>query len=234
MTLYGDDRNKLSVPFVRPEDETLFKNLCTTHVPVETKELKATAAPFTPTEFKPKVEVAPQALASAISEKIEQAVKAPVSEREPQSVSALEPQPTLPETADLDRASSVKSMTITTAPEPEKTSQSIESAPQVDGKTPSDTSNRDSPVGIWGPWRQNPITAEPPSTESTSGYQRAARSGRSMKVLKPSSSKSISSIAAPMRPTAAPRTSTPYEIPPEIRRKSQVESTPLKWESKRL
>ena len=49
MTLYGDDRNKLSVPFVRPEDEAIFKNLRTA---VIAPELKATAPPFTPTEQK--------------------------------------------------------------------------------------------------------------------------------------------------------------------------------------
>ncbi|TVY55926.1 hypothetical protein LSUE1_G009525, partial [Lachnellula suecica] len=54
MTLYGDDRNKLSVPFVRPEDEASFKHLSTANILPERTELKATAAPFTPTDSKPK------------------------------------------------------------------------------------------------------------------------------------------------------------------------------------
>jgi hypothetical protein len=241
MTLYGTDRNKLSVPFVRPEEESLFKNLCTTHLPVETKELKATAAPFTPTEAKPKVEVAPQALASALSAKIDEAVKV-VPEQDPRLESTIDSQSSLPQvsTADttgLNGVSNDKSTTSTAAPDPEKQPHSAEPEPlQIDAKISSDSNHRDSPVGIWGSWRQNPVTTETPSADSIGGYQRAARSSRSMKVLKPSSSKSISSIAAPIRPPSAIRPAAVYEPPTssETRRKSQVDNTPLKWESKRV
>jgi hypothetical protein len=240
MTLYGSDRNKLSVPFVRPEDEILFKNLCTTHLPVETKELKATAAPFTPTEVKPKVEVAPQALASALSERIEQIVKV-IPEQDSRPVPTVEPRYSLPpvlvaDVASLNGVSDDRSTTSTTAPDTDKPPHPAEPALlQMDGKASADSNQRDSPVGIWGSWRQNPVTTETPYADSTSSYQRAARSSRSMKVLKPSSSKSISSMAAPIRTSPAIRPAAPYDSPPtELRRKSQVDNTPLKWESKRV
>lgn len=50
MALNGDDGNRLSVPFVRPEDESVFKNIVTGHVAPQKISLKGTAAPFTPAE----------------------------------------------------------------------------------------------------------------------------------------------------------------------------------------
>ncbi|KAI1822939.1 TMP-TENI-domain-containing protein [Xylaria intraflava] len=46
MTLYSSDREKLSVPFVRPEDNTAFKNIRTMAIFAEKPKLNATARPF--------------------------------------------------------------------------------------------------------------------------------------------------------------------------------------------
>ncbi|KAF4634217.1 hypothetical protein G7Y89_g3889 [Cudoniella acicularis] len=247
MTLYGDDRNKVSVPFVRPEDENLFKNLSTVNLTPEKNELKATAPAFTPTESKPKIEVAPDALASALSSGTEQISKIRQTEQGPLSASTTEPQSpfTSISASDLpgsDRGPSAKLGAATTnAQSDSEKSQSTENiAPEhelSDIRVSSDSSRRDSSVGIWGSWRQGSMNGSENGreAETASGYQRATRGGRSMKILKPSS-KSISSTT-PVRSTS--RTGAAYEPAPpprqsgEIRRKGQVENVPLRWEAKR-
>jgi hypothetical protein len=235
MTLYSDDRNKLSVPFVRPEDESTFRNLCTTNIAPERNELKATAPPFTPTELKSKAETTPEVASTAIFNNTEQKATAeeqPKPPPEPQSpsvsISASEP-------TTRDRASSMRSTAglngniSDSEKHPDSTAE-----PQTSETTSSDSTRRESAPGIWGSWRQASSSINGSETESTSGYQRATRGGRSMKVLKPS--KPISSTPSiPSRSTSSART---YEPPPtrpsgEIRRKSQVENVPLKWEPKR-
>ncbi|TVY48435.1 Isoamyl acetate-hydrolyzing esterase-like protein [Lachnellula occidentalis] len=237
MTLYGDDRNKLSVPFVRPEDEATFKNLCTANILPERNELKATAASFTPTESKPKVEVAHDT-PSALSNKIQ---PMDPSQRDPLSASTVEPRsPFTPistsESNAPDQASSVKAENHpSNLSDSEKSHRTESAATEPDPRYSSDSNRRESAPGIWGSWRQgsNNVAENSKEAETTSGYQRATRGGRSMKVLKPSS-KTISSATAPTRSIS--RTGTPYEPPAqgEIRRERQVEKVPLRWESKRI
>lgn len=237
MTLYSDDRNKLSVPFVRPEDESTFKNLCTTNVAPERNELKATAPPFMPTESKTKGETAPEAIATSIDKDIEEKAAAPeqpkpnVEQQSPSnSIAASEP-------TTRDRASSLWSTAGPNgnASDSEKQHDALAAEPQASENANSDSNRRESAPGIWGSWRQASASINGSETESTSGYQRATRGGRSMKVLKPS--KSISSTSSvPSRSTSSART---YEPPPparpsaEIRRKIQAESPSLQWEPKR-
>lgn len=158
MTLYGDDRNKLSVPFVRPEDESTFKNLCTTNVPPERNELKATAAPFTPTESKPKVDVAPETLATALVNKIQTSKPKPL-EYAPPSASTAEPQsPFTPISSsetnalDHDQTPTVKTGTLATTNTHSETSQSHrpEPDPEPQSRTSTDSTRRESAPGIWG------------------------------------------------------------------------------------
>ncbi len=52
MTFYGNDRDKLAVPFVRPEDDSLFKTLSTSSMLSEKPRLNATAAEFVSGEAK--------------------------------------------------------------------------------------------------------------------------------------------------------------------------------------
>ncbi|KAE8446790.1 hypothetical protein EG329_011567 [Mollisiaceae sp. DMI_Dod_QoI] len=239
MTLFGDDRNKLSVPFVRPEDDNVFKNLCTTNIPPEKNELKATAAPFTPTESKPKVEPTPDAIANALSNNVERIQKV---QQQPKPL----PEPESPFTSTFasevlsrGRASSMKSVAGASGSvtDSEKQQDSPAAEPDASDTTNSDSARRESTAGIWGSWRQAGASMNGSETESTSGYQRATRGGRSMKVLKPS--KPLSSApSAPSRSTSAARTGTAYEPPPPPRasgerRKSQVENMPLRWEPKR-
>ncbi|CAK7213748.1 hypothetical protein SCUCBS95973_001904 [Sporothrix curviconia] len=46
LSVYSSDREKLSVPFVRPENDALFKNLCTVSIVPTRPKLNATAAEF--------------------------------------------------------------------------------------------------------------------------------------------------------------------------------------------
>ncbi|CAK7238742.1 MAG: hypothetical protein STHCBS139747_000160 [Sporothrix thermara] len=46
MSVYSSDREKLNVPFVRPENDALFKNLCTVSIVPTRPKLNATAAEF--------------------------------------------------------------------------------------------------------------------------------------------------------------------------------------------
>lgn len=255
MTLYGDDRNKLSVPFVRPEDENLFKNLGTTNVPSERNELKATAPPFTLTESRPKVEPTPDAVNSALTRKIDQCNKdkGNSSDQEQRSGPSTEPpSPFVPtftsEATSRTRASSVKSTEANSNTSESEKQRRVESIAQesepLDPGASADSARRESSGGIWGSWRQANGTAGS-ENESTSGYQRATRGGRNMKVLKPS--KAISSSASATvttRSSSSARTGAAYEPAParssgETRRKSQsqpggVENVPLRWESKRV
>jgi hypothetical protein len=236
MTLYGDDRNKLSVPFVRPEDENLFKNLCTTNVLPERNELKATAIPFTPVDQKPKEEVS-----GAGSEP--PSINGDQNES-PDSQSQLSPTAAAPSYLSQS-APSEKSV---------PSDQSLEARNEqgaqkddidrlrnsVDSSENTEHSRRESSGGIWSSWRKDSTSAltNDASKDTTGNYQRAGRGGRSMKVLKPS--KSLTTNAS--RSSSGARTGAAYEPVPRIssesRRKSQVATVdgngaPLRWEAKR-
>lgn len=241
MTLYGDDRNKLSVPFVRPEDEGLFKDLCTMNTPAEKIELKATALPFMPIDINSKTpdnstEPANILPAGAFEKSVK--IKSPPEEdeqqgRQPAGTGKVEP-------VTRGRTSSVKSTSATTS-DPFSDSEKPYQERNLSDLSSSDQSRREQPNGLsWGSWR-NGSTSNTES-ETTSGYQKAIRGGgRSMKVLKPGSSKASS--AAPTSSTRSTSTSTrtasSYEPPPpprlagEARRKSHAENTPLRWDNQR-
>ena len=246
MVLYGDDRNKLSVPFVRPEDENMFKNLMTTNVLPEKNELKATAPAFTPTESKPKIEPTPDAVRSALAAGTESVA----SSSSHKILTPIEPESPFNATFVTngnarERASSVKSTNAVmtgSVSDSEKQRASENSVIESDPSdtTASDSARRESSGGIWGSWRQSG-SINGSETESTSGYQRATRGVRSMKVLKPSSKPAATAPTVPSRSTSAARTNTTYDPPAtrpsgEFRQKSQAsgtENVPLRWDAKR-
>ena len=250
MTLYGDDRNKLSVPFVRPEDENLFKNLGTTNVLSERNDLKATAPAITPTESKSEVEPTPDAVTSPLMNKVDPVDKSNTSDQDSRSGPSTDPPSPFisnfaPEVTSRTRASSAKSTGAngnTSESERQRAAESTtqESEP-LDSGASADSARRESSGGIWGSWRQG-NGSNGSENESTSGYQRATKGGRSMKVLKPS--KAVSTASGPSRSSSAARTGAAYEPAPsrpsgETRRKSQsqpcgVEIVPLRSEAKRV
>ncbi|PBP17838.1 ubiquitin carboxyl-terminal hydrolase 19 [Diplocarpon rosae] len=248
MVLYGDDRNKLSVPFVRPEDENVFKNLQTANVTPEKNELKATAPAFTPTESRSKGESTPDTVSSALAGGVEDANGTDSDKSHAAAPTDSQSSNTSASGSHLNihgRASSLKSggvgsngsmtdsekqhMAETPATEPEPSDSATES------------NRREASGGIWGSWRQAG-SMNGSETESTSGYQRATRGGRSMKVLKPS--KPIATAAAvPSRPTSVARTGPIYEPSPSARTSGELgrrshaagaENGPLRWETRRV
>jgi hypothetical protein len=245
MTLYGDDRNKLSVPFVRPEDENLFKNLGTSHVTPEKNELKATAATFTPTDSKPKVEPTGDAVKAALAAKPDQEDQPKVDLDQHQSVpQSLFTSVPASDMHSLDHTLGAKSSDYGNVSDLEQhhTADGNASGPEgLDLACPSDPTRRESIGGIWGSWRQSTSNGSENGrdSESSSGYQRPTRGGRNMKVLKPLKTLSSSS-GAPVRSSS--RTSATYEPAPslssgEIRRKTKpsgTENIPLRWEAKRM
>ncbi|CAK7223501.1 hypothetical protein SEUCBS140593_005257 [Sporothrix eucalyptigena] len=52
LSVYSSEREKLSVPFVRPENDALFKNLCTVSIVPNRPKLNATAAEFVSSDAK--------------------------------------------------------------------------------------------------------------------------------------------------------------------------------------
>ncbi|KAH7412984.1 hypothetical protein BKA64DRAFT_692224 [Cadophora sp. MPI-SDFR-AT-0126] len=250
MVLYGDDRNKLSVPFVRPEDENMFKNLMTTNVLPEKNELKATAPSFTPTESKPSIEPTPDAISSALAAGAESVASSsshkiltPTEFESPFNASFVTNGNPRERASSVKLANAVVNGSVTES-EKHRTLESVAIEPESSDPTTSDSARRESSGGIWGSWRQSgSITGS--ETESTSGYQRATRGARSMKVLKPSSKPAATAATAPavpIRSTSAARTNTTNDPPPpsrpsaELRRRSQAsgtENVPLRWEGKR-
>lgn len=243
MTIYADDRNKLSVPFVRPEDDSAFKNICTTNVIREKVSLKGTAAPFTPADKK----MSPTKPVEAV----------PVEPETPSELNrGRKPASSLPP---IETAHSPKD----TEKSPTATKTPVESKPKLNGRPKENSStaesdstastskqplsghsgNRDSIGGIWSSWRVDKTSgADTEATKdstSTSGYNKPGRGIRSMKVLKPSS-KTPATNGLGRSVSGGTRTGHSYEPAPasplddgHLRRKSTVEANAaLRWDKK--
>ncbi|GJN77349.1 hypothetical protein PLIIFM63780_000839 [Purpureocillium lilacinum] len=209
MALYGSERDRLQVPFVRPEDENMFRHICTANMAPEKPRLNANATPFVAGDGHPAT--------SEVVSNGARAVRQEVIARPRSSGSDSRPDPHKPAT--VSGASDAGG-------ESDKTGRDAADATDSehggkDGSNTSETSRRESSTstGIWGSWRQGAGAGPDGSQRETgplSGYQPAARSSRNMKVLKPLKSSSTSA-----------RTGASYEppLPPksvETRRKSQV------------
>jgi len=254
MTLYGDDRNRLSVPFVRPEDESVFKNLYTTNVIRDKVGLKGTAAPFTPADQMAKTSSSSdppgngaEPSTPAVERGRSNAIPSPLDIPPQKSVDCGE------SLSDLHKDSSPKTVSVSNKSLPEyldsKSSsrdireerakfKNLDTKPTTNGET----NHRESVGGIWGSWRSGGISGNDnealKDNVSTSGYNRPGHGGRGMKVLKPSK------VAQNSRSSSGPRAAHTYEPPPhspledsQPRRKSQISLTDsnasLRWEPKR-
>ncbi|TGO08337.1 hypothetical protein BTUL_0214g00240 [Botrytis tulipae] len=249
MTLFGDDRNKLSVPFVRPEDELLFKNLCTANIPPERNELKATALPFTPSEQRSKIEPtnAGDVVDGSRADHVKSTGKDDQSESvtNPQTSSAATSSSPVHSTPPMLEAEiyTKRSGSTSDSENLHKSDQGVADANKVESTNAADALKRETSIGTWGSWRQGstPLNADH-NSDSTSGYQRAVRGGRSMKVLKPSKSISSPTNLAANRSSSGARTGASYEPAPsrsmaDLKRKDQPNGTDksqLRWEPKRV
>ncbi|CAD6444932.1 00e710f2-5e23-469f-9950-15a5ff650ff5 [Sclerotinia trifoliorum] len=243
MTLFGDDRNKLSVPFVRPEDELLFKDLCIANIPPEKNELKATALPFTPSEQRSKIE--PTSPGDVIEGSRSDRVKLADSDSKSQISSATISSFPIHSNAPASEPDiSIKGNDSTSDLEKSyKSDQGVADANNVESMNAIGTPKRETTMGTWSSWRQGSTPLNPDhNSDSTSGYQKAVRGGRSMKVLKPSKSISSPSTLASNRSSSGARTGAAYEPAPlrsmaDLKRKDQPNGTDkqqLRWEPKRV
>lgn len=226
MTLYSRDRDKLSVPFVRPEDDSLFRFLATTNLVPEKPRLNASAPEFILNNTKSSSPPPAEAQNTDFQTSTEKDVKGDIGspglphDRDASFAPSSEHSESGGES---ERASRVKVNNNTEHSGSEK-----EVAPST-----TESARRDS-TGIWGSWRNSTTNGGggggsgsehgQRSENGLSGYQPAGRSR--MKVLKPSS-KSLNSSST--------RPGPPFEPPPattrsmhEHRRKSHggVESAP--------
>lgn len=214
MSLFGngDNRDRLSVPFVRPEDESIYKHIATVNVIPEKPRLNANAPEFVVGESRSQTVTLPEPAEMSV----------PQSEGEVSEV----PSPFSPMATQTGYQA--KSIDTSLPSDSGSERQQKEQAPSlVDGNTgkenasQSEEGRRDSAAGIWGSWRQVSTAGVDAAQRENglSGYQPAgSRSGRSMKILKPQKSVSL---------TTAARIGSTYETPSvprpsgEGRRKSQ-------------
>lgn len=200
MTLYSHDRDKLSVPFVRPEDDAIFKHLSTTNVVPDRPKLSASAP-----EFVADLKGAPQARGQDTEGTGEAMIQ--------------DSQETLsPEEIQLD--SVVKGDMPSNGSESGTDSDRLLKDPaelEPSGKenvSGSEGGRRESATGIWASWRQSGSVNGGEGRENgpLSGYQPAGRGTRNMKVLKPIKSGSSTSArtGASYEPAPPPRSSGEY------------------------
>ncbi|PKS11907.1 hypothetical protein jhhlp_001201 [Lomentospora prolificans] len=224
IVLYGNDRSKLTVPFVRPEDENAFKNICTVNLHPEKLRLNAAAAPFVSGDQKtPSHDETGDDLDGSVAEDLRKDLDVELNHH------AISPTTSVPPATANNRLVSAMhrgddEVDVSEKDLPKKSDASDTSgrdAPTSNGTDAQATEpRRETASGIWGSWRQGAANgAEAGQREGgpLSGYQPAGTRGRNMKVLKPLKSSSSSSA----------RTGASYEPPPpprgsgEQRRKSQ-------------
>ncbi|KFY42544.1 hypothetical protein V495_04461 [Pseudogymnoascus sp. VKM F-4514 (FW-929)] len=248
MTLYGDSREKLSVPFVRPEDENVFKNICTMNNSPEGVELKGAAPSFTPAgkESKPAppsrrhenegYDAPGEAMQSPDSNAVSLPSGPPRHEYEDGKF-ALDQQngfsPNLePVSFDNNPAASGA------GPTAGGTHAEGLNNGKADVKPPTnkENENRESVGGRWGSWRPKSDGETQKETVSASGYNKPGRGSRSMKVLKPSKVLQNGRSTSGARHVYEPPPGSPLEDD-ALRRKSQTSLTDSnassRWDSKK-
>lgn len=197
MVLYGTDRDKLRVPFVRPEDDDVFRHIYTVNSAPEKPKLNANAAPF---------------VLGDLSQSNDQDTRPSTPSEHDEEAEVQEPiSPTAPHIRGRRREND-RNGNGTDENKPPRDSSHGEGLSGKEEATGSESSRRASSSGIWGSWRQGPGGNEK-EIRSISGYQPAPRSGRGMKILK--TGKSSAKTGSSYEPPLPSRSS-------DGRRKSQV------------
>lgn len=222
MTLYGnEDRDRLQVPFVRPEDNAVFRNLCTTNVVPEKHKLNATATPFVLNNA--------QILAGATSPESNAQGDDSQGDVSPMASQAIpskghEPVDSVPDAAmGIDRVTDHVNGTH---------------MGDKEGAAVSSTEpRRESAIRIWGSWRHGASNGNDSAGEGglLSGYQPPSRGNRTMKVLRAQKAGSVSTkTGTSYEPASSAKAST------DGRRKSQPNlgengsSVGSRWDVKRV
>ena len=220
LTIFDDDRNKLSMPLVRPENAKLFQTLTTQNTQANNSGscVNGDERP-TATEQDP----------IAVDKVTHQAVVGDNPKQDP----ALNPR-------HMDSLEGAAATSVTSASsavggarkasiDPELSEDHLSSSQTSDnltnGTTP-DTPTRAENGNIWTSWRRDSLQngrSETASTNSASSYQRAGR-GRGMKVLKParlSTSRAASAAQGPVGFDALPPRSS--DVPRRNGQPSDIE-----------
>ncbi|KAL9135083.1 MAG: hypothetical protein Q9175_003735 [Cornicularia normoerica] len=207
LTLFDDDRNKLSVPLVRPENATVFQNLQTTIASETSLEsplanVSGPASEIFKTNGKTKEPHVELSLAKPDNQPEETKTQTSTNAMPPPAA----PSPSVigegrKRMADHGNSESTSSVLVNTDV---KDSESL-----TNGTTP-DTPTRSESSNVWGSWRRDSTQgtrADPLAAgSSNSSYQRTGR-GRGMKVLRPArlnTSRAISTQQQPVGFDAAP------------------------------
>lgn len=197
LTIFDDDRNKLSMPLVRPENARTFQTLMTRNYTTDSsngsninqKHIEETSAVDRNQATSGNNAQGSRANVEAQAEFVENNAPGPA-------------------TSSSSAVSGGREASIDQETSEDDTSYGQKSGSLANGTTP-DTPTRADSGSIWGSWRRDSIQngrSEPASAGSTSGYQRAGR-GRGMKVLKPArlnTSRSNSVAQPPVGFDAAP------------------------------
>ena len=188
LTLFDDDRNKLSVPLVRPENAFLFQNLQTMDardgsLDSSVADESAHTGEFAKSNAKA-MEPDSQPSAGAPDDQ-------PVESRPQSSIGPMGP-PTTSSTSVIGEGrkplaiSDTSDLTSST-----KASTNMKDSESLANGATSGTPTRTESGNVWGPsggaWRRESTTGarlDSASNPTSSGYQRPSR-GRGMKVLKP-------------------------------------------------
>lgn len=200
MVLYGDEQERLRVPFVRPEDENLFRNICTTSMAPGKPRLNANATPFILGGRGQSDQSAdgagPKAAAASHTVEHENGLGNRATSPHEQDA-ACHKSDERPTTSEHGGEADNSVTDMADSEHSNKDSSSISEASRRESSTST---------AIWGSWRHGigPASSDGPPREAgnLSGYQPAGRSGRNMKVLKPLKSSSTSA-----------RTGASYEPP---------------------
>ncbi|GAO16918.1 hypothetical protein UVI_02046430 [Ustilaginoidea virens] len=194
MVLYGNEQERVRVPFVRPEDENLFRYICTTNMTPGKPKLNANATPFVFGEGQSGNSIHPK-------------VASPAAQREKECVNQLESSDEI--AAEPNRGEARSRIPDHAADDADGNARDANGSEA--GTSEASRQEPSISAGIWGSWRHGTGTG-PDGTQreagNLGGYQPAGRSSRNMKVLKPLKSNSNSArTGASYEPALPPKSS---------------------------
>ena len=208
LTLFDDDRNKLSVPLVRPENATLFQNLQTmiaSDTSLESPLGNDSGLANESLSINGKVKEAHMEQSTGNLEDRPEETKT-------QSLTITMPPPAAPSPSVIGEGrKTIADRGITEATSSVVVNNDLKDSESLTNGTTPDTPTRSESSNIWGSWRRDSTQgtrADPLAAGSSSntGYQRAGR-GRGMKVLRPArlnTSRASSAQQQPVGFDAAP------------------------------
>ena len=182
LTLFDDERNKVSVPLVRPENAALFQNL-------QIRVMGTFISGHEQSEGSQAAE--PEILTCSKQEMPGSKSGTQAEEAKTQDTyrNMTSPTPSSPSVIGEGRKALNDQNNTDDASNAVKASVDLKDTEGLTNGTTPDTPTRTDSSNIWGSWRRDSAQGSRPdaafsSVSSTSGYQRAGR-GRGMKVLKP-------------------------------------------------